>query len=793
MAGFVLEGPTWNHLALTYSFATANYSNQYGTFSHSIGDSFFQNEVRQAFARWDSASPINFVEVADASTVDIRVGFGVFDGGFGTLAQTGYFSSGGSFQSGVVIRFDEGESYSATSTDYVLSNGVTLFSVALHEIGHALGLDHYDAEPAIMHTYASASITDLQQSDFDGIHYLYGFPAIPSDLTPNNFSLPFSTLYSGLTISLNVSVSNATSGNAGGFNAGVFFSSDSVVNTSDFYANPIAFPNGVAGNGTNGVTVSVSVPAGFANGTRYIGLITDVDNVVGESNESNNVVSNAFTYVSLMTEGSDTVTLPLTGVWNAYGGDDNVTGTSGNDTIRGDGGNDMLKGGAGGDTLDGGAGLDTAAYDNPGAGGALVVDLANPGANNGDAYGDTYISIENVVGAPNWQNVIRGDSGGNELGGGSDNDQFEGRGGGDTFWGSLGVDTVWYANPTSGGALVVDFLNPSANTQDAAGDFFNSIENIRGAAKWQNVLRGDNGNNELYGGSDNDHFEGRGGGDFFSGGLGVDTVWYSNPTSGGQLVVDLGNPSVNTQQAAGDVFNSIENIRGAANWQNVLRGDGGNNELYGGSGDDHFEGRGGGDFIFGGSGIDTVWYNVPVSGGPLIIDLAYSNQNTGEAAGDTYVGIENVVGSSGWDRIRGDGANNVLNGQGGGDELTGRGGADFMNGGAGNDLFIYEFVTDGGGSGDGIGDFVRGQDRIAISASNFGGGLVGGAGLASSQLLVVSSLAATPGHAAAFIFETSTSHLYWDGIGAAGGASSALALATINGVNTFGTSDFLLF
>ena len=75
----------------------------------------------------------------------------------------------------------------------------------------------------------------------------------------------------------------------------------------------------------------------------------------------------------------------------------------------------------------------------------------------------------------------------------------------------------------------------------------------------------------------------------------------------------------------------------------------------------------------GGSGFDYVHYNEASSG--LIADLLFTDRNTGEAAGDTYLNIEGLVGSAFSDNLRGDDNRNYIYGFGGNDTIFGRGGA----------------------------------------------------------------------------------------------------------------------
>jgi serralysin len=88
-------------------------------------------------------------------------------------------------------------------------------------------------------------------------------------------------------------------------------------------------------------------------------------------------------------------------------GNDFIDGRGGEDYLGGENGNDHLIGGASPDVLDGGNGFDYARYDTAGAG--VVADLLSPGANTGDAAGDTYISIEGLVGSGGGD-TLRGDN-----------------------------------------------------------------------------------------------------------------------------------------------------------------------------------------------------------------------------------------------------------------------------------------------------------------------------------------------------------------------------------------------
>lgn len=117
------------------------------------------------------------------------------------------------------------------------------------------------------------------------------------------------------------------------------------------------------------------------------------------------------------------------------------------------------------------------------------------------------------------------------------------------------------------------------------------------------TLIGRGGNDLLQGGGGNDVLLGGAGADVLDGGAGRDRAQYSDSPIG--LTVDLQNPANNTGIAAGDTYNSIENLYGSR-YNDILRGDDGNNTIWGGNGNDLLQGGGGNDVLLGGNGNDTL-------------------------------------------------------------------------------------------------------------------------------------------------------------------------------------------
>lgn len=119
---------------------------------------------------------------------------------------------------------------------------------------------------------------------------------------------------------------------------------------------------------------------------------------------------------------------------------DRLYGDAGNDKLLGYAGNDILHGAAGADRLEGGTGSDYASYS--GAGTAVVADLLSRSANRGDAQGDIYVSVENLIGSA-WADSLRGNNAANVIRGGDGSDTLYGRSGNDTLDGGLGDDVLY--------------------------------------------------------------------------------------------------------------------------------------------------------------------------------------------------------------------------------------------------------------------------------------------------------------------------------------------------------------
>ena len=146
-----------------------------------------QSEIERALREWTlyanfTLSPSE--EQGDARTLDILFASGAhgdgypFDGPGGVLAHTFYPAPPNPEPIAGDLHLDADEPWSS-------GGNVDLYSVALHEAGHALGLGHSDRPGAVMYPYYKQA-TGLTDDDIAGIRALYGSNVAATPTPPPN-------------------------------------------------------------------------------------------------------------------------------------------------------------------------------------------------------------------------------------------------------------------------------------------------------------------------------------------------------------------------------------------------------------------------------------------------------------------------------------------------------------------------------------------------------------------------------------------------------------------------------
>ncbi len=674
----------------------------------------YQSVLRSAFNAWSTAANIEFIQVEDnggnigvGAYPTIRIAAGYIDGASRVLGRANLPSS---TPYGGDVVFDSSDSA-------FFSNQHNFYLVALHEIGHALGLSHEPEIPALMNPIIDTALSGLLADDVNGIRSLYG----TQDNGPTTYYMP-ATL-ANLKI-LDNSNSLTVIGNA--------------LNNSIVGANAIETIYGGGGDDT------------LATGG---GLDTLIG---GTGNDTYIIDFPAVIVIESAGEGADTVrasvdfTLPdnvenltLTGEENVNG-----TGNSGDNTITGNAYDNVLNGGTGGlDTLIGGLGDDTYTVDH-----ATVTVIEEAGAGTDTVNASVTFAlganIENLtlIGS----NAINGtgNSGDNAItGNDADNTLSGGNGGLDTLIGGLGDDTYIVDHAT---VIVIESAGEGADTMKASIDFFlgANVENLilTGSASISgfgndlaNVIEGNTGSNVLVGGLGADALSGGDDADYLlidgsdtviDGGAGFDSAFVQTAAA---VTLDMGASSIEWVQgnAGNDVFNAAsqsgavylygmggdDTLTGGA-FGDYLDGGDGTDTLSGGDGADLMLGNGGSDILRGDGGDDSL---IELGGDSVIdggagFDSLFVWSDTGVTLDLTAASIEWVQGSvPGDDHL--DGAGNTVNtflyGWGGNDVLRGGAGDDYIAGGAGDDV-----LTGGAGNDTLIGE--TGFDRYVYTDTVWG-------------------------------------------------------------------------
>ncbi len=163
---FVAQGNKWPSNSVTYNFDNS---------TPDLSQADQRAAVLGALQRWAAVTPLMFAENTGGG--DIRIGWysgdhgdgSSFDGPSGILAHCFYPPPNGGDIAGD-CHFDEAETWSVN----IPPSGIDLPTVALHELGHGLGLAHSNVSSAVMYAYYGGPRRELTDDDVQGIQSIYG-------------------------------------------------------------------------------------------------------------------------------------------------------------------------------------------------------------------------------------------------------------------------------------------------------------------------------------------------------------------------------------------------------------------------------------------------------------------------------------------------------------------------------------------------------------------------------------------------------------------------------------------
>ncbi len=153
---------------------------------------FFASVMTKAFNAWSSHADIQFKQVDSSASPLITISAKPIDGLGHDVAQSStsyHFFSQGQFKdatSGKIV-FDSDEKWHVSGNDVVSDNGTSLLSIALTEVGYAIGLNFNGDQKSLLALIPGRELKDLGQTDIDGAQFIYGPPSQQSYLIDENY------------------------------------------------------------------------------------------------------------------------------------------------------------------------------------------------------------------------------------------------------------------------------------------------------------------------------------------------------------------------------------------------------------------------------------------------------------------------------------------------------------------------------------------------------------------------------------------------------------------------------
>ena len=595
------------------------------------------------------------------------------------------------------------------------------FLTILHELGHALGLEHpgdYNAAPGVPLTYDNnaAYVEDTRQHTV--MSYFGAWNASDGAFDTGDAStdsiLPSTPMIDDIVAlqrlygaNLNSESGNTTYGFNSNADLSVFHINSPTQQVAftiwDAVGNDTLDLSGYSGSqtidlrpgqysSTLGLTDNIAVAAAVTVSGAVVDYIENAlggsgnDNITG--NDAANILVGNLGFDTIHGgEGGDTIKGGDQGdqlfgdggndiIFGGMGadtidggsGDDILNGGVGNDVISGGSGRDFLTGGSGIDSLDGGSGnSDVADYRQEGGPGAVTVTFSAQGAATAtDTFGytDTLTSIEEIYGT--------------SLG-----DTFTGSSGSETFLPGRGDDVI-----SSGGGLdSISYLADDGATSGVTMNFLTGIvtsayygtDSISGYFRYAYGTQLDD---TIVGGTNSyQRFLPSLGTDTITGHSGFDVLRYTDYRTtdsgfgvsyhvgsvyGSGTVIDAGGST--------DTYSGIDYLAGSHN----------NDTFIGGGAQATCQGLEGNNVYNGGShGLDVVDYSFDDTFGAahgVQVNLMLGTGVNAFGGSDTYSQISRVYGTTFADTLQGGTED---------DQFWGLEGNDIINGGAGNDAADY--------------------------------------------------------------------------------------------------------
>ena len=617
------------------------------------------------------------------------------------------------------------------------------FMIFLHEIGHALGLDHPGDYDGGSPTYQNDALYQQDTHQYTVMSYFGalfgGADWNAADGTGSDAQTPMLHDVMAIQAMYGADMATRSGDTVYGFNS----TADRAV--FDFALNPHPVLTIWDGGGTDTLDFSGFDTAAAVDLTP--GMFSNCDAMTG------NIAIAHGAWIENATGGS---------------GDDSLTGNDLTNLLDGGGGNDVLNGGAGSDILMGGAGDDSFHFD-------AADDLALLDGGSGFdtlIFADSFLSFDLTAHGLEQAMVVMTDHGSevweeiDDLYDAADNRVGQRRFNDDgttvvTDWDVQDQQTwaervrTWDAEGVLVSVVVDGESVPVGSGYDDDVDAGGGGPLNPTGTDGADALVGDDGDNVFAGLGGNDTLTGLGGADVMNGGAGSDMLnggagddTYVVGSSGDRVTeaanggLDVVRASV-THTLAANVENlmltGVAKINGTGNGlDNGLTGNAAANTLMGGAGNDLLDGGLGADYLYGGAGNDVFVVDngydraIELSNGGsdlVMSSVTYTLGSYVEKLTLTGTAAINGTGNSGSNALCGNTGANTLSGGAGNDKLDGNGGRDVLVGGTGADRFIFNAIDDTatGSTRDRIADFSRAQgDRISLAVIDADGDATNG-------------------------------------------------------------------